>query len=257
MVAKTSIPSKNKSLFYTYYLLIFLFTELIGFKVHQKEATDLLGTPSSNPKRQKHSFSGTDEDFKFLLQSNHQLTLSNHILARYGLPWNKKLGLVQPIISLINTHSLLFPQMKLILYCLHLIYEDLKLNTLRHGDLMNLAFFLSKLASTLNLESYLVHYWKDFPDVCSLKSTNIADHEKMHDYSFIEEGPPSIMKFLHNMIQGTKIDKPYRYLTNINIRSKDIIEICGVILQEKKPIDLNNLLEVVDANFTIGKFLFV
>ena len=50
-----------------------------------------------------------------------------------------------------------------VLFCLHLLYEDLKLDVNFWSELSMMAKMLAMLSADLQLEEYLLHYWQDFP----------------------------------------------------------------------------------------------
>lgn len=204
--------------------------ELLGYE-HQTSSLneDCPITPSSNPKRQKHSTSGSEEDWLYLVNSVHQNKLGNYVKYKLQLKCNQihfQTGLTNTL--QINVNSVLFPHIKLIHNCLHLLYEDLKLNVLRSDDLKLLATFLSKLSGDLGLIDYLVHYWKDFPDTCTIKlSGNIGPNERknVNEYPFVAEKPPNIMQFIYDILQGNSEIGSYPFMNHVNVRSKDIIQV--------------------------------
>ena len=50
-----------------------------------------------------------------------------------------------------------------ILFCFHLLYEDLKLDVSYWSNLSMLGTLLSMMAADLQLDEYVTHYWQDFP----------------------------------------------------------------------------------------------
>ena len=50
-----------------------------------------------------------------------------------------------------------------VLFCLHLLYEDLKLDVSFWSELSMMAKMLAMLSADLQLDEYLLHYWQDFP----------------------------------------------------------------------------------------------
>ncbi|RZC33842.1 anaphase-promoting complex subunit 1, partial [Asbolus verrucosus] len=230
-----------------------LLFELLGYEQEDSDINDCPVTPSSNPKRQKHSNTGSDEDWLFMVNSVQEMKLSNFLKQTLRLKSDESKSQAFSTVPLqINVNSVLFPKIKLIHYCLHLLYEDLKLNTLRAEDLRLLASFLNKVASDLGLTEYLVHYWKDFPEICPIKNSgNIGQNHKKYilEYSFITEKPVNIMQFIYDLIQGNNEFTPYPYINNVNIKSRDIIQICGVIFKEiSKNIPVESLIKIVELN---------
>ena len=63
----------------------------------------------------------------------------------------------------VNSSSSLFPYIPAILWALHLLYEDLKLDLARTDQLARLASLLSRLAADLQLPHYQQLYWQEMP----------------------------------------------------------------------------------------------
>ena len=55
-----------------------------------------------------------------------------------------------------------------VLFCLHLLYEDLKLDVSFWSELSMMAKMLAMLSADLQLDEYLLHYWQDFPLIVSI-----------------------------------------------------------------------------------------
>lgn len=129
--------------------------------------------------------------------------------------------------SQINVNSILFPSIKLVHFCLHLLYEDLKLNVLRSEDLKLLGVFLNKLSRDLGLVEYSVHYWKDFPDICTIRSSEIvgpSERKFVNECAFVDKKPASVMNFIYDLMQGGETGH-YPFVNHVNNRSRDIIEV--------------------------------
>ncbi|KAK4273718.1 hypothetical protein QN277_017057 [Acacia crassicarpa] len=78
---------------------------------------------------------------------------------------------------------------------LHAVYESLKLDNLRKGDLELLAVLLCNIAEFLREENYLDHYIRDFPGLSSrflLSRTPI---------SWKRKNPPNLFRWLENCLQ--------------------------------------------------------
>lgn len=124
-----------------------------------------------------------------------------------------------------NVNSILFPYIKIIHYTLHLLYEELKLNTVRSKDLPFLAQFLGQLSNDLGLKNYAVHYWKDFPELCKIDNKMIAqgDLKNVIHWAVMTEEPQCVMRHLYDMLRGVDVP-PFPFIQNVNPRTKDIVQ---------------------------------
>lgn len=217
-------------------MLFFVFTELLGYDDEQKSQVilDNFNTPSAPPKRQKQSLSGTDADWKLLTADAYcrvvNMELRNTLNLRTDMTTSVD-DAETPVSARINTNSILFPYIRIIHFTLHLLYEELKLNTLRSKELPYLAQFLSHLANSLSLKYYSVYYWKDFTEHCSRKCREInkLDLKNVTYWSVMSEQPYSIMQHMYDTLRGINIS-PYPFIPNVNPRSKDIVQVILLFL---------------------------
>uniref|UniRef100_A0A452RM12 Anaphase-promoting complex subunit 1 n=1 Tax=Ursus americanus TaxID=9643 RepID=A0A452RM12_URSAM len=64
---------------------------------------------------------------------------------------------------ILDSSTLLFTHIPAIFFVLHLVYEELKLNTLMGEGIRSLVGLLVQLARDLKLEPYVDHYYRDYP----------------------------------------------------------------------------------------------
>ncbi|CAI0443752.1 unnamed protein product [Linum tenue] len=76
--------------------------------------------------------------------------------------------------------------------CLHALYETLKLDSLRQGDLELLANLLCNIAAVLGEEGYLDHYVRDFPGLYKKITRFVTPSQK---------APPSLFRWLEQCLQ--------------------------------------------------------
>nr|CAD7590064.1 unnamed protein product [Timema genevievae] len=188
--------------------------ELVGYEVDKLPGTyhtsDDSNSSSVRPmKKQRSSNSGSESDWEYLLGSAHHRALAQGMEAL--------LGLHPPPVSLpadsepvptgqVNSSAPLFTSMPLVLFSLHLLYEDLKLNVLLVDSLSSLAKLLHQLASDLRLNEYSHHYWKDFPYDCPLsswKESQILETElkKLSLPSFMTAEPPDLFHHVYSLLK--------------------------------------------------------
>ena len=126
-------------------------------------SSDYGGCPG--PKKSKTGV-GTDGDWQYLLESP-QHTYSGHSISKIlklehvvkELTNSNPPNQVKPV-GQVNPASPLFSYIPALFWSLHLLYEELKLDTSMYGEMQYIASLLSRLAVDLRLSSYLHHYWK-------------------------------------------------------------------------------------------------
>lgn len=190
---------------------------------------DNFNTPSAPAKKPKQSLSGSDMDWKLLVTEQHSQLLNRELRNALNLRKTITHGVdnCKAIESVrINTNSVLFPYIRIIHFTLHLLYEELKLNTVRYKELPLLAKFLNYLANSLGLKNYSVYYWKDFAEYCYIKSKEVyqMDLKNVIHWSVMSEQPYSIMQHIYDMSRGVSV-LPYPFIPNVNPRSKDIVQV--------------------------------
>ncbi|KAG8444074.1 hypothetical protein GDO86_009313 [Hymenochirus boettgeri] len=186
-------------------------------------------SPVIAPKKARPSETGSDEDWEYLINSDYHRNVETHILARalqldpLDVPEQK--NDLQNVIHLDST-ALLFSHVPAIFCVLHLIYEELKLNTLMREGMRSLVMLLIQLARDLNLETYVDFYFRDYPALvrttfwtCHIELTQIGF---MSYPSFFTPEPPSIYHWLSSCLKGEKVT-PYPYLPGICERSKLVV----------------------------------
>jgi anaphase-promoting complex subunit 1 len=223
-------------------LFIGVLLELLGYDVdklpvmHQQEL-DGCGTSGVLSKKKRASDSGSESDWDYLLLSGHHRALGHGLACLLGLQPVEAVGPSSspPPVPQINSSAILFSSIPLIVFSLHLLYEDLKLNMLLAESLPLLAQLLHQLACDLQLQEYVLHYWKDFPFhcplvTCSLHESQITklDLKKLSLSSLIPVDPPSIFQHVYQLIcrQNTE---PFPYISHVNKKTKDIVQLIALL----------------------------
>lgn len=127
----------------------------------------------------------------------------------------------------VNKRAALYPFVSWILFSLHLLYEDMKLNHLKEKFLPTLAKVLHHLASDLKLSDYVHHYWMDFPNKCPFNQSNSYGESPIEIINFpssFHKAPPNIFQHFCNMLLKKKVD-PYPFIFKVNNRTKDLIQV--------------------------------
>lgn len=176
-----------------------------------------------DPKKRRKSENGTDTDWEFLLNINNSHPTKSvenddddhEMLQNY------------------HADSQLFPFIPIILYTLHLLYEDLKLDLTMGTEITLLSELLCQLAVDFKLENFRFHYIKDnacLTYIRTKREISINDSEKLLKKELINE-PLNIFEEISKLAikSGTKEVNKYPFIPNINCRSHDIFELLAII----------------------------
>ncbi|KAI4480329.1 hypothetical protein M0804_010327 [Polistes exclamans] len=237
--------------------LVVLFT-LLGYDVdklqliqnNEQEQFTERNSPMVVPKKQKTSDSGSNDDWAYVINSIKSKNSQNFISDVLGLT---KFSNTHDALSSknselktsgrINYQAILFPYLPLILFSLHLLYEELKLDCVMSESLPLLAQLLYQLSTDLKFDTYAHHYFLDFPKLHYLKKTvsqiSDIDLQKITTPNYISLKPPDIFKTLNNLLIDTNIE-PFPYLYHVNPRAKKIVYLTTLIANENK----NDKLEI-------------
>ncbi|KAJ0176308.1 hypothetical protein K1T71_008482, partial [Dendrolimus kikuchii] len=220
-----------------------LLYSLIGYdveKLQMKQTEDNEHTEVAT-KKQRTSSDGTNDDWQYLLNSKLHKLVGGSIASMLNFPiaipdlkrvTRKSYGLEKS--TNFNTNSLLFPYIIQILYSFHLVYEELKLNTLLSSNLKPLSSFLYQLSKDLQLLNYINYYWLDFPTEFNL---DLEDYEsqfndlvlnKLAEPNYFNKQPPSVFGYINSMLKDVDVGY-YPYLADINNTSRDLIEVLTTI----------------------------
>lgn len=194
-------------------------------------------SPTMQPKKKRTCDSGSQEDWEYLLNSVHHHSLGTGLSSMLGLKLVNSLagGFDGEMANgQINTNAMLFGYLPLVLLSLHLLYEDIKLNTLLLDSQPLLAQLLHQLASDLRYVQYAHHYWRDFPNHCPLipvKPSQIrdCDLQKLSPPSYMSSEPPSIFEHLLILLQGPSTPPPFPYLKHVNKRTRHIVQLVSLL----------------------------
>ncbi|GAB0094323.1 Anaphase-promoting complex subunit 1 [Sergentomyia squamirostris] len=208
------------------------------WKMFKNMLLEMLGRSSSSPdassssqsnlsseepkKRRKNDNSnGADSDWEYLQQMRRDSTF----LGRGGIPSSNVRESMKN-----DTSTLLFSHIPLILFSLHLLYEDLKLSLSTQQYLQPMAEFLYQLAMDLNLDQYCLHYYLDFPHLAQKISTSYLTETDLTSLQnlnlIISTEIPRIYKGVYDILrmEGVGCVEAYPYVGRINIMSRKVIK---------------------------------
>uniref|UniRef100_A0A8C4LC57 Anaphase-promoting complex subunit 1 n=1 Tax=Equus asinus asinus TaxID=83772 RepID=A0A8C4LC57_EQUAS len=187
-------------------------------------------SPVIAPKKARPSETGSDDDWEYLLNSDYHQNVESHLLNRslclspLEVSQMKDEDFSQNLI--LDSSTLLFTHIPAIFFVLHLVYEELKLNTLMGEGIRSLVDLLVQLARDLKLEPYVDHYYRDYPtlvrttgQVCTVDQGQTGF---MHHPSFFTSEPPNIYQWVSSCLRGEGMP-PYPYLPGICERSRLVV----------------------------------
>ncbi|XP_037073277.1 anaphase-promoting complex subunit 1-like [Pollicipes pollicipes] len=191
----------------------------MGYQVERLAIAALLDVagPSVSHQRGKRcrSEDGTDEDWEFLLSSEYHAEVEAEGRAATSVATATVEGRV-------DATAPLSPHMATLLFVLHLVYEDCKLDTLSADVLPDMAAVLQQLALELGWAPYADHYWRDWPGQCQA-GADLASRLS---------------------VQGAAVPAAYPYLVGVNELSVHMIMVYALLRGERSE-GLSRLLRTV------------
>uniref|UniRef100_A0A2K6THM9 Anaphase-promoting complex subunit 1 n=1 Tax=Saimiri boliviensis boliviensis TaxID=39432 RepID=A0A2K6THM9_SAIBB len=172
----------------------------------------------------------TRNDWEYLVNSDYHQNVESHLLNRALCLSTSEVSHMKDEdfsqnLSL-DSSTLLFTHIPAIFFVLHLVYEELKLNTLMGEGICSLVELLVQLARDLKLGPYVDHYYRDYPtlvrtigQVCTIDPGQTGF---MHHPSFFTSEPPSIYQWVSSCLKGEGMP-PYPYLPGICERSRLVV----------------------------------
>lgn len=229
--------------------LVVLFT-LLGYDVeklhliqnNEKDQFTERNSPIVLPKKQKTNNCGSTDDWLYILESNQFKNSQNFIsnvlksqkVSSFFCTTPKSITELNNI-GKINVQAVLYPHLPLVLFSLHLLYEELKLNSVISESLPLLGQLLYQLSIDLKFEMYAHHYFLDSPSLSYLKNVksqiNDSDLQKITIPNYISRKPPNIFETLNNMLNGIETTA-FPYLSHVNPKTRNMIYLTVLVANE-------------------------
>uniref|UniRef100_A0A0C9RW07 ANAPC1 protein n=1 Tax=Fopius arisanus TaxID=64838 RepID=A0A0C9RW07_9HYME len=252
--ARNAPGPQDFSLSQEWHLFIVVLFTLLGYDVdklplvrrNDGDGCAERSSPIVVPKKQKTNDSGSQEDWLNILTSQEHRNYQNLVVNVLRL--NKSV-VVKPVAitkgdreasGRISTQAILFPYLPLVLFSLHLLYEELKLNCVMSESLPLLAQLLHQLSTDLNFNMYSHHYFLDHPGHClDSGSSQITpgDLQKITPPNYMPVKPPSVFETLYQLL-NTGETLAYPHLSRVNPRSKGIVQLVALIANEGRVTSL-------------------
>ncbi len=212
------------------------------------------GEPAlDSAKKVKPSDQGADKDWEYLFTCNHH-KLTHGILGQLlGLQEADSEGSVSSTGSAqLDSSALLFSHLAVLLFAFHLVYEELKLETLHREEVRQLGSLLWHIARDLHCELYIDHYCRDNAELYTKPQGDSLipqkDLEKVQNPTFFTQKPPSVYQWLCDYITHRKCT-PMPYLPGVSTSTVQVIALYVIIFTEEsfKAITWSNYLRKVAA----------
>ena len=204
----------------------------LGFDSKALDSSVLTGTsPVMETKKSRTNIEeGTNSDWELLINSAYALTSAHKLNSLFDL--QICVATSTQIQVEVNSDCNLFIYLTHVLLVLHLLYEDLKLDTLSWTDTELLVSLLIPLASALNLNKYCDLYWRDFPllwDTIKWGVIQSLDLDKLEPLISRIETPPNIFSHLLGIMQRKRRQSPYPHVKLVNTRCKDVVTLYAML----------------------------
>lgn len=227
--------------------LIVLFT-LLGYDVEKlhlirnndRDQSIERSSPMVLAKKQKTSNCGSTDDWQYVLNSNEYKNSQTYVSSILkGQQVSSSLSTATESIAessgKINAQAILFPYLPLVLFSLHLLYEEMKLSSVISEGLPLLGELLYQLSTDLKFEMYAHHYFLDSPSLFCLNTITSqiseADLRRITFPNYVPRRPPSIFETLDSILNGMDVTA-FPYLNHINPRTRNIICLTVLVANE-------------------------
>ncbi|XP_052768449.1 anaphase-promoting complex subunit 1-like isoform X2 [Mya arenaria] len=188
-------------------------------------------------KRARTSDHGTDEDWEYVLGSEHHNMVSSSLVSCLGLSECQPVPNASPPPqqTTINTAAILFTYIPACFTALHLVYEEMKLNTLLLEDLGHLSVLLWQLASDLHCHLYTDYYLRDFPKLTlqpEHPSQVKEEHlQKLQYPSVFSSEVPSVFCWILKSMEG-QAPPPVLYIPNVCVNLQNVVSLYALLLNK-------------------------
>ena len=234
---------------------------LLGLAGYQVDLLDLSNTSSCSVSvgpvpakkcRPASDEAGCDGDWQQLLASAHHTQVGDSVSRLLGLDHplpdssiaslSSNLTTTTVTATEVNSSASLFPYIPAILWSLHLLYEEAKLDTGLHHCLPSLASLASQLASDLQLGQYQHHYWTDFPHSVpapsSLRHSQLTPGllARLSPAPYMTPRPPSIISHLTSLCTGATTE-PFPCVSGVTTSCELLTTAMTLVTSGQPPLD--------------------
>ena len=175
---------------------------------------------------------GSESDWNYLIGSQYNRAFSSRLGVLLPVVPSKAdaVGCVQ-----VSSDGVLFAHLPHVLFVLHLLYEDFKLDALTWNDAQLMIALLLPLASALKLDKYCDFYWRDFSLVCDRIRPGFIqanDMDKLQPMLQRILNPCHIYNHLLTISRRKKTLSVYPHVKHVNTRSKHLTVLYAILFSK-------------------------
>ncbi|GAB1607743.1 anaphase-promoting complex subunit 1-like [Argonauta hians] len=192
-------------------------------------------SPVVEVKRAKPSNQGCNDDWDYLLKSEHHHFTTKYYDSALGFSVVETPSVHYPKPCSVNPSAPLYCHSPSILFSLHMVYEELKLNTCLSSELEYLGLILFFLANNLKCFHYTDLYCRDFPHYFSMSDENPQIHRdqwaKLHFPDIFSDVPPNVCMWISRLLTGFEC-QPLPFLPDICRRLENVIILYTTLINQ-------------------------
>lgn len=256
----SGIENQSEWVLFTKFLLGLMGFDTSRLPLTRKYELDKTTSPVVEVKRAKPSNQGREADWEYLTNSDHHQFMSKYFDSSLGLmPVEDISETYYSKPCTINISAPLFPYIPSILFVLHLVYEELKLNSCLSGQLEHFSLMLFLLANDLKCYHYTDHYCRDFPHLFNFVSEACQIHpEQWAKLQFpvaFTQTAPNIFRWICKILSGISCD-PMPYMPNICKRTQNIVALYAKLVDKNCQLEPKYLKRLLPVGYKFNSSAF-
>lgn len=252
----SGVENQSEWVVFTRFLLGLMGFDISRLPLTHKYELDNTTSPIMEVKRAKPSNQGREADWEYLTNSDHHQFMTKYFDSSLGLPPVEDVSETyysKP--CTINVSAPLFSYIPSILFVLHLVYEELKLNSCLSGQLEHLSLMLFLLANDLKCYHYTDHYCRDFPHLFSSVNKGRQIHpEQWAKLQFpvaFTQTAPNIFHWICKTLSGLSCE-PIPYMPNICKRTQNVVALYAKLVDKNCQLEPKYLKKLPPIGYKIN-----
>ncbi|KAK3093891.1 hypothetical protein FSP39_021511 [Pinctada imbricata] len=240
------LGNQSEWVLFTRSLLSLMGYDITRLALTSQKDLDLSMSPVTSVKKPRQSDQGSEEDWEYMVNSDHHRYYMDGYDAVLGL---KPCPVIPDATSYsrpcaINQTAALFAHIPSVFVALHLIFEEMKLNTLLADELQYLVKILFQIASDLRCSTYMDYYCRNYPslfhvvdDVSQVTEENL---HKMQYPGVYTQFVMSVDQWVASSLSGDTCGA-FPYIPGVCNNIKNIVSLYALLL--KKEMNTDNAID--------------